>query len=62
MNILVICIEKVSMANHQIKYRITVAIRLGWVSAEHILDRATIMITGRHLTVAVVSHLTTGIS
>lgn len=62
MDILVVCIEKVPVADHQVEYRIPVAVRLGWVPAEHVVYRATIMITGRHLAVAVVRHLTARVS
>lgn len=62
MNILVICIQEISVANHKIEYGIPIAIRLGRIPAEHIIYRATIMITGGHLAVAVVCDFTPGVS
>ncbi len=42
------------MAEHQIKHRVAVTVRLLWITTEHIIDLPPMVNTTRHLAVGVV--------
>src|SRR5260370_25756037 len=53
MFVFVVSIEKISVTNHQVEYRVAEAIRFLWVAPENVINGWTVVQTCRSLTVAV---------
>jgi len=47
-NVIVVSVKEVTVANHKVEHRIRVAIRIGWVATEDIENGATIVTTRRN--------------
>ncbi len=54
MNVFVICVQKISVAYHKIKHRITIAIRFRRIAPENVKNGASVMLSTGNLAVAVV--------
>jgi hypothetical protein len=62
MNIFVVSIKKVSVADDQVQYGISVAVGSVWISAENVKNGSAVVVSGRDLTIAVVVGLTPWVS
>ena len=61
MHIFVISVQEIPMADDQIEHRVGVAIRLFGITSENVEDDTPVVIARRHLAIAIVGYLTTGI-
>src|SRR5207249_10796927 len=58
MNVIVVGVEKIAVANDEIEHRIRIAVRLGGVTTEDVEYGPPVVTAGRNLTVAIVVGLT----
>ena len=54
-NIGIVRVEKAAVTNNQIEYRVTVAVRLGRIAAEYVIDLPSVVLSTWHLAVAVIA-------
>ena len=57
-NIIMVGVQEITMANHQIQHWISITIRYGGITPKNIEDDPSIVVTGGNLTIAVIADFT----